>query len=51
MGGWLAFHLLILSLSQGDLISEKEGKIRYDNYKKEEGSYIFFFQHKGTKLW
>lgn len=37
----------------GELISHEEAKAREDVYSKDEsvGCYMYYFEHKGTKLW
>jgi SET domain-containing protein len=36
---------------RGELINEEEGQKRERNYDEEFGSFMYFFQYMGKKLW
>ncbi len=35
----------------GELVDKKEAVKREKSYPKEKGSYMFFFEYNGKKLW
>lgn len=41
----------LVVLYEGELITEEEGERRHAKYTTEDGSFLFFFSHKGNKLW
>ena len=36
---------------EGELISDEEGKRRFNAYRRRLGSFIFFFNYKRKKMW
>ena len=37
----------------GELIGQDEAKVREERYSRDEsiGCYMYYFEHRGTKLW
>jgi SET domain-containing protein len=41
----------LIVLYEGELITKEEGERRHAKYSTQDGSFLFFFSHKGNKLW
>jgi len=41
----------LIVLYEGELVTNEEGERRHAKYSTQDGSFLFFFSHKGNKLW
>ena len=41
----------LISYYEGELISGEEGQRRFETLEEKDGCFLFFFSHKGKKLW